>query len=357
MVRGDPKTQERLGALLFYGIVIAVGYLTFRILEPFIVPLAWAAVLVVVAHPIFDHLERRMGPTRAALVCTAAVTLVLIVPALGALYAFAQEGVGAVHILQRNAANGKFDWVNRAWVDVQRRFPDIGSSDLPDTLRQWGEAAAEYGAAKIGPILAHAATFVFDLVVTIFVMFYLFHDGKTMVSRLQALLPFPHEQSETMLKETEDLIFASIISTAAAALAQGLLGGLAFAIAGISEPIFWGVMIAFFSLIPVVGSALIWVPAAITLMATTHITRGIVLLVFYVLVITFCDYVLRPWLISGRAQMGGLVIFISVLGGVKYFGLLGIVLGPIVIALMASLLDFYVAPSKHGNKTAKAHGN
>jgi predicted PurR-regulated permease PerM len=357
MVRGDPKTQERLGPLLFYGIVITVGYLAYRILEPFIVPFAWAAVLVVVAYPLFGHLETRIGPTRAALASTAAVTLILIAPTLGALYAFAQEGVGAVHILQRNAANGKFDWVNHAWENVQRRFPQIGAADLPDTLRQWGEAAAEYGVAKIGTILAHAATFVFDLVVTIFVMFYLFHDGKTMVSRLQALLPFPQEQSESMLQETEDLIFASILSTGASALAQGVLGGLAFAIAGISEPIFWGVMIAFLSLIPVVGSALVWVPAAITLMSAAHMTRGIVLLAFYGLVIAFCDYVLRPWLISGRAKMGGLVIFISVLGGVEYFGLLGIVLGPIVIALLASLLDFYVAPSRHGNKIAKAHGN
>jgi predicted PurR-regulated permease PerM len=356
MVKGDAKAQERLGTMLFYGIVLMIGYFAFRIIEPFIVPFVWAGVLVVVAHPFFDHLESRWGGTRAALASTAAVTVVLIGPTLGAMYAFAQEGIGAVHMVQQGVASGKFAWMNRAWSDVQQRFPEVGAGNLPDTLRQWADAGATYVAAKLGTILAHAAAFFFDLGVTILVMFYLFRDSKTMVARLRDLLPFQPEQRELMLKESEDLIFASVISTAAAAVVQGALGGFAFAIAGIGAPIFWGVMIAFFSLIPVVGSALIWIPAAVTLIVGGHITHGILLLVFYGLVITFADYVLRPWLISGRAEIGGLVVFISVLGGVRYFGLLGIVLGPIIIALMASLLDLYVPPARHGNKMAKAHG-
>ncbi len=355
MVKTDPKNQERLGTLLFYGIVIAIAYVVLLILEPFVVPLAWAAVLVVLAHPLYDGLERRWGPTRAALASTLGVTVVLIVPALGAMYAFVQQGIEAVRSVQQGAANGKFAWVNRAWIDIQRRFPQIGGADFPNTLRHWAEAAIAFAASRLGTIVAHTAIFFFDLGVTILVMFYLFRDGKTMVARLRELLPFAPEQRDLMLTETEDLIFASVMSTVAGSLVQGLLGGLAFAAAGITAPIFWGVMIAFVSLVPALGSALIWVPAAITLMATGHITHGIILLIFYGLVIAGVDYVLRPWLISGRSQMGELVIFISVLGGVKVFGLLGIVLGPIIVALMASLLDLYAPPSRHGNKLAKAH--
>jgi predicted PurR-regulated permease PerM len=355
MIRGDTKAQERLGAVLFYGIVVVLGYLVFRIVEPFIVPLAWAVVLVVIAHPVFDRLNARWGPTRAAAVSTLAVTLILIVPTVAAMYAFAQQGIGAVHSVQAAVANGKFDHIDRAWIDVQRRFPQIGAGDLPDNLRQWGEVAGEYVAAKFGTILAHAATFLFDLFVTILVMFYLFRDSKAMVERLRAILPFDADQRDRMLTETEDLIFASVMSTAAAALVQGLLAGASFAIAGIGAPIFWGVMIAFFSLIPVVGSALIWVPASVALMVSGHLVKGLVLLGFYGLVILFADYVVRPWLISGRADLGGLIVFISVLGGVHFFGLLGIVLGPIIVALGASLLDLYAPPPRHGNRAAKAH--
>jgi predicted PurR-regulated permease PerM len=352
----DAKAQERLGAMLFYSIVIVLGYFAFRILEPFLVPLAWAAVLVVIAHPFFDRLAKHWGRPGAAIASTLAVTLILIVPTLAALHAFAQEGIGAVHAVQAGIASGKFAWANRAWDEVQTRLPNIGSGDLADSLRDWAEAGASFMAAKLGTILAHAALFFFDLFVTILVTFYLFRDSESIVARLRELLPFAPEQRNLMLKETEDLIFASVISTVVAALVQGAMGSIAFAVAGIGAAIFWGVMIAFFSLVPVFGSALIWMPAAVALMASGHVTRGIVLIAFYGLVISLVDYVLRPWLISGRSQMGGLVIFISVLGGVKLFGLLGIVLGPIIVALMASMLDLYAPPAQHGNKPAKAHG-
>jgi predicted PurR-regulated permease PerM len=352
----DAKTQERLGALIFYGIVGVLAYFVFRIIEPFVVPLLWAVVLVVVAHPVFDILERRWGRTRAALASTVGVTVVLIVPTLGVMYAFTQQGVGAVHAIQDGIANGRFEWMNRVWADLQRWFPDLGTATLADTLRQYGEVAATFVASKLGTILAHAAEFIFELVVTILVMFYLFRDSKPMVARLRALLPFQQEQRDLMLGETEDLIFATMMSTAAAALAQGLLGGVSFALAGIGAPIFWGVMVAFFSLIPVVGSALIWVPAAVTVMVSGHMTKGIVLLAFYGLVIAFADYVMRPWVISGRSEMGGLVVFISVLGGVRVFGLLGIVLGPIIVAMFASLLDLYAPGARPGNRRPKAHG-
>jgi predicted PurR-regulated permease PerM len=354
-VKVDAKAQERLGALLFYGIVIVLAYFVYRIFEPFIAAIAWAVVLVVLANPFYAKLERRWGKTLAALAATLAVTVVLIVPTLAALYAFAQQGIVALHDVQNNIADGKFLWMNHAWDRVQQRFPEIGGGNLPDELRKWGEAGATFVAAKLGTIAAHAAVFLFDLFVTVLVMFYLFRDSEAMLARLRAILPFPTEQRDAMLKESENLIVASVMSTAAAAVVQGILGALAFAMAGIGAPIFWGVMIAFFSLIPVVGSALIWVPAAVTLMARGHITYGLVLLAFYGLVIAFVDYILRPWLISGRSEMGGMVIFISVLGGVSLFGLLGIVLGPIIVALMAGLLDLYAPPSRRGNKMADAH--
>jgi predicted PurR-regulated permease PerM len=115
-------------------------------------------------------------------------------------------------------------------------------------------------------------------------------------------------------------------------------------------------MMGFFSLVPVVGSSLIWVPAAVGLIAGGHIGRGILLIVICGLLVALVDNVVRPWLISGRAEMGGLVVFISVLGGISVFGLLGVVLGPIVVATAASMLDLYMPSSRAGNTTAKADG-
>jgi predicted PurR-regulated permease PerM len=116
-------------------------------------------------------------------------------------------------------------------------------------------------------------------------------------------------------------------------------------------------MMGFFSLVPVVGSSLIWVPAAISLFASGHIGRGILLLIICGLLVALVDNIVRPWLISGRSEMGGLVVFISVLGGISAFGLLGVVLGPIVVATAASMLDLYMPGDHAGNITSKPHGS
>jgi predicted PurR-regulated permease PerM len=149
-----------------------------------------------------------------------------------------------------------------------------------------------------------------------------------------------------MITEARDLIFASVVSSAVAAAAHGILGGIAFSLTGISSPIFWGVMMGFFSLVPVVGSAIIWVPAVISLIMQGHPLAAIILALICGIVVGLVDNVIRPWVISGRAEMGGLVVFISVLGGIAVFGMLGLVLGPIIVATGASLLDLYAAASQ-----------
>jgi predicted PurR-regulated permease PerM len=119
------------------------------------------------------------------------------------------------------------------------------------------------------------------------------------------------------------------------------VGGLAFAILGIGSPVFWGVMMAFFSFVPLLGTWVIWVPASIWLMVDGHLAKGIVLLALGALVIGSVDNFLRPWLLSGRAQLNALLVFIGVLGGISVFGMLGLVLGPIVIATAAGALQAY----------------
>lgn len=348
----EPSSQKRLGTLLFYGIVILLAYLVFLIFSPFLVPLAWAAVLVVVTYPAYERLARRSGRTSAALLSTLGVTLILIVPTLLVMIAFVQQGVDAVQSVQLQVASGHFTWINDLWLRFQQRFPEANSADLGTSLRQYGEEAAGFIAGKLGTILRHAAVFFFDLSVTIFAMFYLYRDGASMVNRLRELLPFEKAHRNQMLSDARNLIFASVTSSLVAAAAHGLLGGLAFAVTGIKTPIFWGVMMGFFSFIPLVGSSLIWIPVAVSLMVGGHVTRGLFLMVFCGAIVGIVDNLIRPWLISGRAQMSGLVVFISVLGGIAVFGLLGVVLGPMVAATAASMLDLYAPPAHAGNNAA-----
>ncbi|MGO9591121.1 MAG: AI-2E family transporter [Candidatus Acidiferrales bacterium] len=352
----ETTLQKRVGGLLFYGLALLLAYFVYLIFAPFLVALAWAAVLVVVSYPAYEWLTRRMHPTSAALVCTLGVTLILIVPSVLVMIEFVRQGVEAAHSIQFSVATGHLAWLSGAWSRLQDRFPSIGAEDVTAAAHRYTAQAAEFGAARLGTILKNTALFFFHLAVTILAVFYLFRDGDAMVERLRQVLPFESGPGDRMLSDAKELIFASVTSSLASAVVHAVLGGFAFAVTGIEAPLFWGVMMGFCSFIPVVGSAIVWVPAAISLMVGGHLGRGIFLAIFCILIVSMVDNVMRPWLISGRAQMGGLLVFISVLGGISVFGLLGVVLGPIIVATTASLLDLYAPRGPDGNNRSKPGG-
>lgn len=352
----EQTAQTRLGTVLFYGIVVILAYFVFLVFQPFLSALAWAVVIVVVSYPLYVRLRARFPPAPAALICTLGLTVILIVPTLLAMAAFVRQGVQAVQDLQLQIQNGHFNWVNRLWLELEGRFAGNDVTSLSTIVSRYAEQAAGYIAARLGTLLKNTALFLFHLSVTILAMFYLYRDGESIVARLREILPFEALHRDRMMQEAQDLIFASVASSAVSAAAHGILGGIAFALTGINAPIFWGVMMGFFSLVPVVGSALIWVPAAINLIAQGHIGAGILLAAFCSVIVGLVDNVVRPWVIGGRTEMGGLVVFISVLGGISVFGLLGVIVGPIVVATAASLLDLYAPSTPGGNIGSQANG-
>ena len=345
----SPNSQTRLAAALFYGVVLLLAYLVYLIFEPFLEPLAWAAVLAVVFYPLHDHLQKRWGKTWAATVDTLFVTAIVVIPAIFVASAFVRQGVEAGRSIQQGLSSGRFERLNDAWLWVQHRFPAENPADLAGMLRGWADRIASMAAARLGDVLRHVATALFDLGVMVFAMFYFFRDGEMVMQRLRAVLPFETFYRERMIREAHDLIFASVTSSLVAALVHALIGGITFHIAGIQSPLFWGVMMGFASLLPIVGSSIIWGPAAIWLIATSHVGRGIFVIAVCAGLVGLVDNVIRPWLISGRAQLGGLLIFISVLGGIAVFGILGVVLGPIIVASAASILDIYAERGLNGH--------
>jgi predicted PurR-regulated permease PerM len=352
----EPNTQKKLGTVLFYGIAILLGYLAYLVAAPFLVPLAWAAVLAVVTYPVHDRLRMRMGRNFAALTSTTAVTLVLIVPAIFVLIAFVQQAVAAVQGIRFGMAAGRYAWAQPLWMHLQSRFPNLIPADFGGAIQQYAQKAAAYLAGRLGSVLKNTAEFILDLSYTILAMFYFFRDGVGIVDRLRKALPFEPSEQNLIVSNTRELIFATVISSLVAAAIHGVIGGVAFALTGIQAPLFWGVLMGFFSLIPLIGSALVWVPLSISLILGGHLWSGIILAGVCSLVVGMVDNFVRPMLISGRAEMSSLLIFVGVLGGIHVFGLLGVVVGPIVLATAATLLDFYAPLRRAGNRAAKPGG-
>jgi len=336
------NSEDRFSNILFYGVVLCLAYFVFRVFQPFLVPLGWAAVFAVIFYSLNKRFEQRWGRTLAASVSTAGVTLILIVPVLLLAMLFVREGIDATRDVQASMAAGDFGALGRVWDwIVSHVAAQAGAIDLRGLIRQNASRFGEYMAAKVGAVVRNIVVFVFELFVMLFALFYFFRDADAVLDRFRLFLPFEEDTRERMLAEARELIFASVTTSLVIAAVQGLLCGGAFAIVGLGSAVFWGVLMAFLSLLPVVGAWPVWIPAAIWLFSTGHAGRAVILIGICGGVASTIDNILRPLILGGRSSLNGLLVFISVLGGIAVFGVLGIVLGPIVVATAVGIVDVY----------------
>jgi predicted PurR-regulated permease PerM len=336
------SVDDRFSNVLFYGVVLCLAYLVFRVFQPFLVPLGWAAVFGVIFYSLNKRFERKWGRTRSAVLITLGVTLILIVPVLLLTVMFVREGIAAARNIQAAMAGGGYGWLNRAWAWLTSTIAAEGVTlDLPGLVRQGASRAGEYMATELGAVIRNIVVFLFELFVMLFALFYFLRDGDSMLNRFRHLLPFEEAMTDRMLAEARELIFASVTTSLVIATVQGIICGGAFAIVGLGSPIFWGVVMGFLSLLPVVGAWPVWIPAAIWLLSTGHAARALTLVAICGALGATIDNILRPMLLGGRASLNGLLVFISVLGGIAVFGVLGVVLGPIVVATAVGILDVY----------------
>jgi predicted PurR-regulated permease PerM len=340
----DITTTERIRTVLFYGFLALMAWLVFLILEPFLTPLVWAAVLVILFHPWHRRLARHWPPTQAALASTVIVTAILIVPVLFVMTGFVHQALGALGDVQSGAISIPTDRLNRIWAWLAVHLHGT-TAQLGELARRTADMAGSALARELGGIVQGFLLFLFDLFVTIIAMFYFFRDAASLMNWLRRLLPFGAPQRERMIDEAQDLVIATVASSLAGAGLAGLIGGVAFLVVGIHRVIFWGVLTAFCALLPLVGSWIIWIPAAIWLLAGGHVVRAIVLLAICGVTVLGIDYILRPAMI-GRTKVNGLVVLIGVFGGIAVFGLIGLVLGPVILATAMGMLRTYTLPPR-----------
>jgi predicted PurR-regulated permease PerM len=336
-------TSDRLTTVLSYGALLLLGYFVWRIVEPFFVPLAWSAVLAIFFTPVHEQIAKKLKPTPAALVSTLGVTFLLVVPALVVTAYTAKQAVDATAKAQAALTGQDADAAVRVEAWLKTKLPSsMRDVDFSEQLRQGAEKAASYLAGKLTGLVKNLVTFFVDLFLMLFALFFMFRDGQEVVRGVKHLLPFDSDIQSEMLEESRELIFASVAVALVIALIQGALGGLAFTIVGITSPLFWGVLIAFFSLVPVVGSALIWVPAAFWIGLNGHWGKAILILAICGGVAGVADNLVRPLLLRNRTRLNELLLFVAVLGGIEVFGLLGIVAGPTIMAAAMGVFRVYM---------------
>lgn len=334
--------DNHVRTILLYGLILLLVYLVFRIFEPFFVPLGWAGVLAIIFHSWNKKLENHLMPTYAAALSTAGVTVILIVPVLALAVVFVREGVQMAQEVQMVIESGNYGVFGRVWNTVVGYANTHGNIDLPSLLRQEVARFGQFLASTLGQVVRNVLLFLFQLFVTLFALFFFFRDGERIVNYLRGLLPFEPHFREDLIGSAHELVFATVNASLTIGGIQGIICGAGFAIVGLASPVFWGIVMAFLSLLPFVGAWPVWLVAAIWLFSTGHPGRGLVLVAICAGLGGTIDNILRPVLVAGRASLSGLLVFIGVLGGIAVFGLLGIVLGPIILATAMSAINLYM---------------
>jgi predicted PurR-regulated permease PerM len=244
------QNRDRVRRVSFYAALALVTYLLYVIARPFILPLCAAAALTVFFYPWHARLERRWRPGLAALGSTLVVTAVLLVPLTLVLIAFVREAAAATGSLEAAIAAGEFERVGRWWTWLQQRAPIVGGISLAELAGDLGRRLGAFVADSAGALLRNVGTLLFDLVIVIFATFFFFRDARPIMALVRRVLPFEEEQRELVIRQAHDLIRASVVSSIAVASAQGAAGGLLFWAVGISAPVFWGVVMTLFCLLP-----------------------------------------------------------------------------------------------------------
>ena len=334
--------------LLLFVTAIAL-YLCWRMIQPFLGVIAWATVLVIVFYPVHKRLLKRIRrPSLAALVSCALVILIILVPVALITLAVVNELSGALNSLQAGV-NYVLDPNSRLSGPVLtfiNRYVDISQLRSEEFLLERLKGVSGQIAGQTLGFLGGLASFIVQMFFVIFTMYYFFKDGENISRTIRDSLPLEREQADSIMSRTREVIDASVYGVISIAIIQGTLGGLAFWVLGLPSAIIWGVVMTFLSMVPMLGAFLVWVPGAIYLALTGHWVKALLLALWGTLVIGMVDNFLRPKLVGSRTRLHPLLIFFSVLGGLSVFGVLGVVLGPVVVAITLALVDVYRAAGK-----------
>jgi predicted PurR-regulated permease PerM len=332
------SARDRFAHLLFYALIALIGYLAYVVLSPFLASLGWAAVFAMTLYPVFEQLAVRLGRNGAALATTLITAVLIVAPAVMLVSVLAREVPPLINYVQEASLTAPVR-LAVAWDVVRRSSPLDLPEDPAALVRDGIKRALTFLAPRAGGMLADVVATIGSLLVMLFSLFFLLRDGHGVGRRIRDLLPLPERERDRLVTETRDLVIASVGASLLVAAVQGTIGGVTYWLLGIGAPVVWGVAMAICALIPLVGSALVWVPTAIWLLMSGEIGRAVILIIVGSVGIGTVDNVLRPLLLSGRTTASGLVIFLGLLGGVSAFGFIGLVLGPVVLVTAGSLLS------------------
>ncbi|MEW6571366.1 MAG: AI-2E family transporter [Nitrospirota bacterium] len=327
-------------------LVLILGYLTYKILYPFLNPIAWAIVFSIVFYPVYVFLLRYV---KFRTVASAVTLLIIIAIILGPFTYLSFILVEEIRDFVENINAGSIDSLRNFFNDSRisklvekvQTYTGMEAINIGDTItdniRQVGKGIT----GRIKSAITDIAGVVLNFIFMLFAIFFFLRDGPDFLTRVRDYLPFSEDDKNRLICKVKDMIISTVYGGVVVAIVQGAIGGTTFFFLGIKSPVLWGASISVMSFLPFLGTFSVWGPMTVYLLVTGNYAQGIILLFVGSLGISMVDNILKPIIISGRTKMPTLAVFFSVLGGIKLFGFIGFIMGPLVLALFISVFEIF----------------
>lgn len=338
-VPDDWVSRSHIQTLVLTGLTVFGIYLCYRLAAPFLSATAWALALAVLFTPVQRWLDGALGhPNVSAFVAVLGIALMVAVPAIFVAQRLAVQAVRSAKIVDARVKSGEWQRSLHAQPRLAPLMEQIERRlDLPGTtttISGWLQSAG--GSVVKGSILQ-----VVEFVLTFYLLFFFLRDRHAVLLGLRSISPLPAKEMDSLLCHVSDTIHATIYGTLAVSVVQGLLGGLMFWWLGLPAPLLWGVVMALLAVVPVLGAFVIWIPAALFLALEGSWGKALILTMWGVVVVGTADNLLRPILVGNRLRMHTVLAFISLVGGLMFFGASGLILGPVVLTITIGLGEIW----------------
>jgi predicted PurR-regulated permease PerM len=339
-------TQDQINKTVLLALVAAISLLFLNMIQQFLAAIFMAAVFAAMTYPVYQWLTRLFGGNRylASTVDLLLLLAVVLIPIgiLSAIFVAQAVNVGqsltpiVVQFLEEPSSFA--DWMQELpFYQMLQPYEDFITAKAAESV----EALGKLLVGGISTIALGTVNFLFATVVFFYTLFFFLIDGPQAVRVVLYYLPLRDRDERLMLNKFTQVTQAMVTGTLLIGVLQGTLAGIAFAVAGVPNAVFWGTVMAVLSIIPGIGSALVWVPASVVLIAQGSIAAGIGLFAFCALVVGSVDNVLRPILVGKHTDMHELMIFFGTLGGLFMFGMAGLLIGPVIAALFITIWEIY----------------
>ncbi|MBI9075744.1 MAG: AI-2E family transporter [Desulfatibacillum sp.] len=348
----DQKTHQMILIFFLAMYIISIGFMGW-LLQPFFPILILAFVVTGVFAPIYRLFAKKISPPLASGLTCILIFFVLFIPTLLFAGIVASEAVGFLDMAKNAALPEQIRtfFSNSTLIERANSFLSdygivISGAEITRTASQIGQFVGGFlldsGKAVLSNVLSFVANFIFMLLIIFFILI----DGGRLVEYLVDMSPLPQDQDEKLVAKFKDMSGAVILGNGLCGLAQGVAGGVVFTIFGLPSPFLWGVVMGILAFLPIVGIGVVFLPAALFMFIKGNVATAIFFVVFYALLSFSVEYMVKPKLVGNRVQMHPLLVFLAIVGGLKLFGILGVIYGPLVVTFFLTLADIYRASYK-----------